>query len=586
MTHGGLQKVVGCLRREVADRPADSELLERFVNQRDESAFAELVARHGPKVFAVCRRVLDQHQLAEDAFQATFLVLVKRAHSIQPRSAVGGFLYGVARRAALEAFAVSRRRKETLVGKVPDSPTAARAVVEPDVLAMLDEEIANLSETLRASVVLCELDGVSRADAARQLGIAEGTLSSRLAAARKQLAERLTKRGVVLSATVLAALANSATASVPPVLQTRSAAAAAIAGGVMKTMMLAKLKATVALGVLLTAFVAWALVPSAAPTGTAAPVPKPPPADKGVIWVHHPKANNLATLTAYTPDGKKEDELTIHDGDCYLGFTPDGRKIAFVGKGGKLVDSPNGKGLTVHLQEIGDAAKVTDTGIPAGEDYTPPVWFPDMKRIAYARITKPADGSILWSLKFVVLDLTTKKETPLGLPADHVVTKWSPDGSWLLAIQGNAVWRRYTLADGKLQTITEKRFYFYMDLSPDGKTLIGYGEGRQGVVGGPRIPWEIDRFDVATGKMTKTDKFAHTPNDMIVMSRWSLDGKRVVHLVRERAPDEAGGEESYRIVVCDPDGGNEVKLTAGAGQFMGWIYWLPSRSKPAVRTPK
>src|SRR5262249_48307112 len=161
--------------------------------------FAELVERHGPKVYAVCRRVLGQHQLAEDAYQATFVVLARKAHSIQPRSAVGGFLYGVANKAALKALAMKQRRMELLLSTPPDSPAAERATVDPDVLKMLDEEIANLSATLRAAVILCELDGLSRTEAARQLGVAEGTLSSRLAAARRQLGERLKRRGVVLS---------------------------------------------------------------------------------------------------------------------------------------------------------------------------------------------------------------------------------------------------------------------------------------------------------------------------------------------------------------------------------------------------
>ena len=106
----------------LAEMPPDAELLENYIATRDEAAFASLVQRHGPKVFAVCRRLLGQHQLAEDAYQATFVVLAKKAHTIQPRSAVGGFLYGVARKAALEAYAVSRRRKETLVETVPRFP--------------------------------------------------------------------------------------------------------------------------------------------------------------------------------------------------------------------------------------------------------------------------------------------------------------------------------------------------------------------------------------------------------------------------------------------------------------------------------
>lgn len=289
MSRVGLCQFVRRLRRDSADQSTDGELLEWFVTHRDEAAFAELVARHGPRVFAVCRRVLGDHHLAEDAFQATFVVLARRAHTIHPRSAVGGFLYGVARKAALEAFAMSRRRKETLVDRVPDSPMTVGPAAESDVLAMLDEEIANLSDTYRAAVVLCELDGVSRAVAARQLGIAEGTLSSRLAAARRQLATRLRARGGTLSAGLVAALASSATAAVPSALQTATESVSTIANGVLRTMMLSKLKLAALGVVLMAAFLAtngrevWGepVGGSLSPTARGEPVGGFPPQKRG-----------------------------------------------------------------------------------------------------------------------------------------------------------------------------------------------------------------------------------------------------------------------------------------------------------------
>jgi RNA polymerase sigma factor (sigma-70 family) len=584
MSRVGLNAIVGYLRRDIAEQTPDGELLERFVSGRDEAAFAELVARHGPRVFAVCRRVLGNHHLAEDAFQATFVVLARRAHAIHPRSAVGGFLYGVARRAALEAFAVSRRRKEILVGCLPDSPTLPKPAAEADVLAMLDEEIANLSEAYRAAVVLCELDGLSRSAAARQLGIAEGTLSSRLAAARRRLAARLKARGVAFSAGLFAALVSSANAAVPPALRAATGSVSAIANGVIRTMMLSKLKLAV-VGVVIAVFTLLGAVGTGPTPGLrAAPVPPvvKAPADQGVIWVYHPRLRAPTTLTGYTPDGKLVEEIKLPDGDdCFLGLTPDGRQIVYVGKNGKLADDRTEKGLTVHLRDIGEGVEGTDTGLPAGAGYQCPVWSPDMKRVAYASTAEQAPDGVSYLCKYAIMDLATKKTTPIDIAPKHHVVKWSGDARWLLVSETSlgGVYSRYTLADGKLHPIVTKRFYFYMDLSPDGKTLIGYGEGQQGVVGGPRIPWEIDRFDSATGAMTKADKFAHTPSDMIVLSKWSPDGKRVVHAVRERAPEQPGGEEAYRVVVCDPDGGNEVKLTAAKGQYMGWIYWVPTRDK-------
>ena len=273
MRAAAVVKAIDFVRRATAGDRSDADLLDRFVAVRDEEAFAELVRRHGPKVYAVCRRVLDRHDAAEDAFQATFLVLARKAGTVHPRSAVGGFLYGVARKAALEALAVCRRRKELLVGRAPDEPAPARSPPDADVLALLDEEVANLSEPLRAAVVLCELDGVGRADAARQLGVPAGTLSSRLAAARKQLAARLKARGVVFSATWFAALAPAASA-VAPVLAAPSQSVSTIAKGVLKTMLLAKLRTASVLAALALTLSAWALAPaSPLPAGVPAPAP-------------------------------------------------------------------------------------------------------------------------------------------------------------------------------------------------------------------------------------------------------------------------------------------------------------------------
>ena len=399
MPPAGLRNVVDRLRtaatRRAAAHHSCGELLDRFVRQRDETAFAELVRRHGPRVYAVCRRVLGQHQLAEDAYQATFVVLARKAHAVRPRSAVGGFLYGVARRAALEAFAVSRRRKETLVGRVPETPAVTSTGVESDVLAMLDEEIANLSDALRAAVVLCELDGVGRADAARQLGIAEGTLSSRLAAARKQLAARLTKRGVTLSAALFAAVAPSAAAAPPVELAAvLPPTVSAIASGVMRTMILAKLKAAATVGVLLTAFVAWSLGPTATPTATAAPVPKVVEKDDGLIWVHEKKANRLV---AYRPTFEVAATLDLPDDQKFLGLTPDGGKIVYAAPA-----KPDDATRTYHVRDLGPGTPGTDLSFDYSEWDQSPIWNRDGTAFVRGRNNRPK----MVGVRHTILDYT------------------------------------------------------------------------------------------------------------------------------------------------------------------------------------
>jgi RNA polymerase sigma-70 factor (ECF subfamily) len=177
----------------------DGQLLEGFAVRRDAACFEALVRRYGPMVLGVCRRVLGNAYDADDAFQATFLVLVRRADSVVPRELVGNWLYGVAYRTALEARRVAMRRqaRERQVNEMPHPQ------VEPEDLwhelqPLLDEELSRLPDKYRAAVVLCDLQGRTRKEAAGQLGVPEGTVSGRLTTARRILARRLARRGVAL----------------------------------------------------------------------------------------------------------------------------------------------------------------------------------------------------------------------------------------------------------------------------------------------------------------------------------------------------------------------------------------------------
>jgi RNA polymerase sigma factor (sigma-70 family) len=228
MGRRGLEKVVDTLRRVSAgpDASTDAELLERFLIDRDEGAFEGLVRRHGPMVLGVCRRVLKHTQDAEDAFQATFLVLVRKASSIAPRELVGNWLYGVAHQTARKALGIRARRGEREVA-VPQPPEVAVSTVglDADVAPMLDREISCLPDIYRAPLVLIDLEGRTRKEAALALGWREGTVAGRLARARKLLADRLTRRG-------LSAPALFTPAVLPPVLTTSTLnAAAAVASG-------------------------------------------------------------------------------------------------------------------------------------------------------------------------------------------------------------------------------------------------------------------------------------------------------------------------------------------------------------------
>src|SRR5271166_6016285 len=275
LSGGVWNRLDGLLVYGATGQLSDEELLGRFVARRDdggEAAFAALVERYGPMVLGVCRRVLGNRHEAEDAFQATFLVLAQKAASIARPEQLANWLFGVARRAALDVRARTTRRKarERRVHAISRSQINPAGDDQPnldELRAILDEELARLPVRYRGALVLCELDGLPRRVAAARLGIPEGTLSSQLARAKDLLRRRLVRRGLALSALALnGAFERESEAGrfvVPLTLvdstiraASRVAAGAALANaastsittlahGVLKAMLLAKLKEVV-----------------------------------------------------------------------------------------------------------------------------------------------------------------------------------------------------------------------------------------------------------------------------------------------------------------------------------------------------
>jgi zinc protease len=222
----------------------EAQLLERFLARGDEAAFEAILQRHGPMVLGVCRRVLDDPHDIADAFQATFLVLVKKARSIRDRDALGTWLYGVARRIAVRARVNARRRRTRersgAEGLDVDAerPRADRLEAQ-ELRSMIDDELDRLPARYRAPVILCDLEGQTHEQAAAQLGCPVGTVKSRLSRGREQLRSRLVRRGVAPSAGLLAATLAAESAHAVPVelmsltlgAATRVAAGRAVAAG-------------------------------------------------------------------------------------------------------------------------------------------------------------------------------------------------------------------------------------------------------------------------------------------------------------------------------------------------------------------
>jgi RNA polymerase sigma factor (sigma-70 family) len=273
MATSSMSDVLRQLRRAVLGQDGagltDAQLLEAFLGRQDEAALAALVARHGPMVWGVCCRILRNHDDAEDAFQATFLVLVRKAASVMPRQRVGNWLYGVAYQTALRArvAAATRRRREKQVTTVPE-PAAPAPDPWQDLLPLLDQELSRLPDKYRSVIVLCDLEGKTRREAAQQLGVPPGTVAGRLARARALVARRLARHGPAVSGGALAAVLahTAASACVPAPLESAtvraavavaSARVAALAEGVLRTMLLNRIK--IATAALLVAAVAGGL---------------------------------------------------------------------------------------------------------------------------------------------------------------------------------------------------------------------------------------------------------------------------------------------------------------------------------------
>jgi RNA polymerase sigma factor (sigma-70 family) len=361
MTTNGLRQALDHLHKVLCPSGettlTDGQLLARFVASSDETAFAGLVRRHGPMVLGVCRRVLRHAQDAEDAFQATFLVLARKASSVANEAALGGWLYRVSYRIALEAKAINdrRRSREKQVG---DLPHPATLPAEPrDWRPWLDRELDRLPEKYRAAVVLCDLEGRPRKEVAQRLKLPEGTLSSRLTTARRMLAKRLARYGLSLSGGALAAaLAENTAAALPAPLLSATVKTAVLAAagelttvstsvgilmkGALTTMFVAKLKTMV--GVIMVAMALGATSLAYRASAQPGPAAEPRKIGKSLSEVEALRRENelLKLNLEVVLEKVKAQEAELKNLKAQAGQTP-ARALAFSPDGKLLATAPS-----------------------------------------------------------------------------------------------------------------------------------------------------------------------------------------------------------------------------------------------------
>jgi RNA polymerase sigma factor (sigma-70 family) len=539
MANSALAVLMDRVRQTVFARDAalsDEQLLSAFIQRREEAAFEAIVRRHGAMVLSTCRRVLRSHHDAEDAFQATFLVLAHKAATITSKHSLANWLYGVAYKTSLKAksTATQQRRREQ-EGADMSKPESAAPQFGSDVHALLDEELSRLPDVYRSVIVICDLEGKTRKQAARQLGCPEGTVAGRLARARALLAKRLTQRGVALSAAFLAGHGSISLAAVgvPAALIASTSKAAmlyaarqaiagavaphvaALAAGVLRAMTLTKI---MILGIAVAVLVATSF--------------------GGVAW-----------LTVKAPAAQveaKKDALADTNAD----------QLSLRNSPPKDEDSPR-KDLAGDPLPAGAFTRLGTDRLRHGHNIGQLTYSPDGRTL----FASDQDGVHVWDaatgrrLRRIgdLKDDDRFQETAVS--ADHRIVATS------LSRGEMQIWD--TTTGRKLRDVRPGNFPSLF-LSPDGKTLIVLERGEKGPKQGL-----LRLIEVATGSerihdlgpldpvqvhgLSHDGKTLATTSDDAVVRFWDVDsGKRVRQL---DAPGPVGG------LVLSPD--NRLAATVG-----------------------
>jgi RNA polymerase sigma factor (sigma-70 family) len=540
----------GMVEETLADH-SDRQLVERLLARPDEAAFEAIVRRHGPMVYRVCWRVLQQEQDTEDAFQATFLILARQSRTVRRPASLASWLHGIARRVALKARAhdAARRRHEQ---------KAATANVPPDdvpwqeLRGVLDAELERLPEKWRLPLILCYLEGQTQEEAARQLGWSQRTLRRRLEEARAALGRRLTGRGVVWPAALSAVLLSDCVAPaalVPRLLRSTMEAAAFIAAGkampaaavsanvaaltegVLKTMFTSRLKTATAVLVLLTAL---GVVAGGLLYQTNAAEPPPPANPERPAAGAGGKPQVALRPIVITDDGPLVRVGWNADGKSVvtLGHTPEvvelkesGRKIWVSRAPIKLWDAATGK-LERSLGEEKDRYNVDGRLAFSRDRQTAALCISGQifdrekgELVATPEYEVRVMNARTWELNYQFTD----KDVNMSMKAIAL----SPDGK-RLALVGDSL-KLWDVAKRKLIERKPKegeqslRTMYCLAFSPDGK-LIAAGEQ-----GGT-----IRLFDGQSGEPKARLMDQDDPNTYVYQIAYSPDGKTLASLIQDK----------------------------------------------------
>ena len=604
MATGQVSQVIHSLRQAMLRHDGagltDGQLLDAFIERREEAAFAALVRRHGPMVWAVCLRVLRNHHDAEDAFQATFLVLVRKATSILPREMVVNWLYGVARQTALKARATisKRRMRERQTAEMPE-PAVAGHDLWNDLRLLLDQELSRLPDKYRVAIVLCDLECKPRKEVARQLGLPEGTVASRLATARTMLAKRLARQGLgVCGGSLAAVLSQKATVACVPASAVNStigaargfvvgqaaasgmisAKVAALTDGVLRIMFLKTLK-TVAAMALVVGMVTLTTTMVAGGKGDAVGEPavkaeekpqakagkadpsKDKPGEENAVQNDLEKLQGTWLLVSAEENRRTVPEekvkkmnltLTIKDDRFTLKAAGDREMLTLAASGRQMLTL---KGHTNRVRSVSWSpdGKLLATG---GDDGTAKVW-------------EESSGRVVLTLK--------------GLADPIMSVCWSPDGKRLATASAHTTTDVWEVTSGQLLFSLQDPTggFWSVSWSADGKRLAtGSGTGT------------IKVWEAASGQQLLALK-GH--NGLVWSVSWSPDGKRLATVSWDgtaRLWDVRSGQELLTIqghkgpvgaVAVTPDG---KRLITGNQDGTARLWDVRSGQELTVREPR